>query len=247
MRTRRAIGERVLAWGVVAAAACAVACSGGAAPGDRPAAPAPGPILSGVPDRIDPSATYLIYLHGRIVEEQGRTAVSPEHGPYQFDDILGALARSGLTVIGEVRPKGTDAVAYAARVADQIRRLLAAGVPPRQVTVVGASVGAVIALLVSTALPTEQIGYVAMGCCNPEILERVPIDLHGDVLSIYEATDAIGQSCAPLFERSKGLGRRGEVRLETGLRHGFLYRPLPQWVDPAAGWALRRSIDDARR
>lgn len=28
-----------------------------------------------------------------------------------------------------------------------------------------------------------------------------------------------------------------ELVLDTGLRHGFLYRPLPAWVEPVARWA----------
>lgn len=26
----------------------------------------------------------------------------------------------------------------------------------------------------------------------------------------------------------------------TGLAHGFLYRPLPEWVDPVVEWALAK-------
>jgi hypothetical protein len=31
-----------------------------------------------------------------------------------------------------------------------------------------------------------------------------------------------------------------ELVLETGLRHGFLYRPLPEWVEPVVEWSTRR-------
>ena len=63
--------------------------------------------------------------------------------------------------------------------------------------------------------------------------------LTGEVLSIYEASDEIGGSCKPVVDRSPDVKRFSEIRLETGLGHGMLYRPLPEWVKPAAAWAKR--------
>src|SRR5206468_510790 len=83
----------------------------------------------------------LSFLHGRIVQEQGRRAVSPDYGPYEYDAILRGLASAGFVVISEVRPRGTEAPVYADRVVGQVRRLLDAGVPSRQITVLGASMG----------------------------------------------------------------------------------------------------------
>jgi hypothetical protein len=61
--------------------------------------------------------------------------------------------------------------------------------------------------------------------------------LHGDVLSIYEESDSLGRSCQKIFAQSPDLGRSGEIRLQTGLKHGFIYRPLAQWMGPVVGWA----------
>ena len=36
------------------------------------------------PTTISASAKYLIYLHGKIVEDQGIPAVSPEFGEYEY-------------------------------------------------------------------------------------------------------------------------------------------------------------------
>jgi hypothetical protein len=30
-----------------------------------------------------------------------------------------------------------------------------------------------------------------------------------------------------------------EIALETGLHHGFLYRPLPEWIEPVVEWSRR--------
>lgn len=199
---------------------------------------------AGAPDA--PAAHHVFYLHGRIVEDQGRKAVSPEYGRYEYDAILDALGRAGAVVRSEVRPAGTDPVAYAQQVAGEVRGLLDGGVAPERITVVGASKGGLIAKLVSTAVPTPGVGYVLLGACGKGAQQAPRFDLHGDVLSIYEASDEIGRSCGPLFAASSDLGRRDEIRLETGLRHGFLYRPLPEWVDPALEWAAHRSLESTR-
>ncbi|MGH9750649.1 MAG: DUF4386 family protein [Candidatus Polarisedimenticolia bacterium] len=202
---------------------------------------ASGRIVAEPPPRADAKAEYLFYLHGRIVQEQGRAPVSPEHGPYRYDAILEGFAAAGFVVVGEVRPRGMEPPAYAERVAGQIRRLLEAGVPGRRITVVGASMGGHIAMLVSGRLKSREVGFVILGICDPDT--RAPTGgLHGEVLSIFEGSDELGGSCAPLFDRAADLGRHAELRLDTGLRHGFLYRPLPAWMGPAIRWARERAI-----
>ena len=93
------------------------------------APPAAGRVLTDVPSPADPQGRYVLYLHGRILEEQGRQAVSPDFGRYEYDAVLRALADRGFTVIAEVRPRGTGPE-YAHRVAAQLRRLLEAGAGP---------------------------------------------------------------------------------------------------------------------
>src|SRR3954470_3326224 len=85
-------------------------------------------ILTDVPARPDPQGRYTFYLHGRLIEMQGRNAVSKDFGRYQYDEILGALAATGRTVIAEVRT--TDAgQEFVDKVAAQVKALRAAGVP----------------------------------------------------------------------------------------------------------------------
>jgi hypothetical protein len=200
----------------------------------------PARIITHAPERPDPKAQYLFYLHGRIVEDQGADAVSPEFGRYEYRAILRELARSGHVVISDVRARDTDPKDYAALTAAEVRRLLAAGVPSGHVTVIGASKGSVIAMLVSTQV-IEPVRYVVLANCNDYTLSTFSLNLHGDVLSIYEASDPTGQTCRPLFERSAKLGERKEIRLETGLKHGFLFKPLEVWIGPALAWASGNS------
>ena len=197
---------------------------------------APVPVVPHAPERPDAAGRYLFYLHGRIVEDQGVDAVSPEHGEYQYSAIVQQLATEGFTVISEVRPPDTDPEVYADAVARDVRHLLGAGVSPRNITVIGASKGAVIAMLVSSRL-TAAIRYVVLANCNEYIFRTYSMNLHGHVLSIYEASDELGQTCRPLFDRSPELGQRHEIRLTTGLRHGFIFRPLESWLRPAVAWS----------
>ena len=88
------------------------------------------------PTSIDPSKHYLFYLHGRIIEDQGIPAVSPDYGIYEYEAILEKLASFGFRVISEQRPKNADGTKYAERVATQVTELLSAGVPAKNITVV---------------------------------------------------------------------------------------------------------------
>ena len=184
----------------------------------------------------DPGSHYLFYLHGRIVEEQGAAAKHPEFGPYEYAAIVQQFKDSGFVVVSEMRRRNTDVSVYADSVARQVRRLLDAGVPASHIAVVGASKGAGIAMLVSTRV-TTPVRYVLLANCNEYALKTLAPRLNGDVLSIYEESDSLGRSCRQIFAQSPGLVRSGEIRLQTGLKHGFIYRPLAAWVGPAIGWA----------
>ena len=107
------------------------------------------------PQAIDPEARYLIYLHGRIIEDEGPEAVSPEFGPYEFHATLEYLAAAGSMVIAEVRAPNTDADAYARRVVEQVNTLIERNVPPENITVVGFSKGGAIAIVTSASSTTH--------------------------------------------------------------------------------------------
>lgn len=208
-------------------------------PPEADAAKTDASILSEPPEKPDPSARYLFYLHGRIVQEKGRGAVSPKFGPYEYDEILEEFAAEGFVVISEVRPKGMRGSKYVDRVVVQVEGLLKSGVPAKRLTIVGASAGGYIAMTVSSRVSDPNVGYVVMGSCNKRTI-RNGNRLHGDLLSVYEASDTVGTSCAPMFSRAKDLSGHQEIRLDTGLEHGFLFRPLPEWMGPVTQWARDR-------
>lgn len=67
--------------------------------------------------------THVFYLHGRIIEEQGRRPTHPEFGTYEYDEILRQLGGEGRVVVSEARPGNTDPDAYAAKIEKQIEDL----------------------------------------------------------------------------------------------------------------------------
>jgi hypothetical protein len=195
--------------------------------------------LADVPASPDPAARYLIYLHGRIVELQGRKAVSPEFGRYEYDGILAAFAARGFRVIAEVRPADTGN-AFAEKVAGQVRKLLGAGVPGSHITVVGFSRGGGLAVATSARVAQPGVGYVLLAGCSQEadwVALWAPT-VRGRMLSLYDRSDHFKPSCAPLFAKAKGLGETREIELSTGLDHGLFYTPRPEWLDLLTAWAL---------
>jgi len=202
-------------------------------------ATAAGPILADVPAQPDPKARYVFYLHGRILEVQGRNAVSPDFGTYEYDAILAALAAPGFTVVSEVRRDGAGDE-FAERVAGQIRALKAAGVPSRNIAVIGASKGAGLGLAVSAAAGDPEIAYVVLAGCG--VSPERAAALRGRILSIYDENDRFQPSCRETFALAKTLTARREIVLKVGLDHGLLYKPYREWVDPALAWIERKPL-----
>lgn len=207
-------------------------------PGSGAAAGKEGVVLGDVPGKIDAKARYLFYLHGYIVEAGNTRPVSPKFGVYEYEEILESFRRGGFVVISEARRKDPEIEPYAARVAEQVRRLLKAGVPPKHITVVGASQGSWIAMLASTYLENRGVGFVLIAACSADEGFLKMVNLHGDVLSIYEKSD-LAQSCQTYRADATGVSRWKEVEVNTGLKHGFLYRPMKEWVEPSIAWAKR--------
>ena len=195
------------------------------------------------PASIDPAKRYMFYLHGKIIEDQGIPAISPDYGEYEYEAILDKLSGYGFVVISEQRGKDTDSgLGYARRIVGQVTDLLNGGVPANHITVVGASKGAGITIFVSHYLENEDVNFVIMGICNPDevnYLEQEGIFLYGNVLSIFDTVDGFAGSCQDLFKFSegRGLSRHDEIVLHVGTGHGILYKPLDEWIAPLVQWA----------
>ena len=193
------------------------------------------------PESVDSTKYYLFYLHGKIIEDQGIPAVSPDYGEYEYKAILEKLGGYGFVVISEQRVKNADSMEYARKIADQVTAMLKAGVPAGNITVVGASKGAGITIFVSHLLDNEEINYVIMAICDPATVEELKqneISLHGNVLSIYDSADELAGSCQELFLFSEGksISKYNEIVLNVGTGHGILFKPLDEWIIPVIDW-----------
>jgi pimeloyl-ACP methyl ester carboxylesterase len=187
---------------------------------------------------------HLIYLHGRIVQEQqSARPKSEKFGYYELEKILDAYRSKGFAVTGDIRPRTVSESDAADKVVAQVRRLLDSGVPASNITVVGASMGAGIAMVASARLQNPEVRFGILGAClssnGRRIREAEGKGLSGRILGIREASDESTKGCEPWKNEhgSKTVSVR-EIVLHTGLDHGFLYRPLPEWVNPTAQWAL---------
>jgi pimeloyl-ACP methyl ester carboxylesterase len=189
---------------------------------------------------------HLLYLHGRIVQEQQKPRpYHPEFGYYELDQILAAFRERGFEVKGPLRPRAATTSEAADAAVAEVRSLLRSGVPADHVTVVGASMGGIISLLAAARLQAPQVRFCVLGVCLSSNVKRLLAEEghepRGRILAIREKTDDLTVDCDPWSRtdppRAPLVAR--EIVLDTRLRHGFLYRPMPEWLDPVVAWAMR--------
>ncbi len=123
-----------------------------------------------VPEKVDSIQKYLFYLHEKIIEDQVINAISDKFSANEYENILKALADEGFDVISEPRPKDTVPRDYARKVVSQIQELLNKDVSPKNITVVGASKGAGITVLIFHLLKHEDLNFVIMAICGKEMI-----------------------------------------------------------------------------
>jgi dienelactone hydrolase len=203
------------------------------------------PVMAGSPQT---QPRHLIYLHGRIIQEQQNPRPrSPEFGYYELDQILAAFRSRGFVVTSEIRPKAATVSDSADRVVEQVRAIVKKGVPANHVSVVGGSMGASITMLASVRLQNPDMRFVMLGACPVEgardLRKEEGKGPAGHILSIREASDEMTSACALWKDDpQQPQPRVHEIVLRTGLKHGFFYRPLPEWLDPAVEWLTGRPL-----
>jgi pimeloyl-ACP methyl ester carboxylesterase len=190
----------------------------------------------------------LIYLHGRIVQDQQSARPKhPEWGYYELEAILATFRERGFDVTGEIRPKANSVSQSADHVVAQVKALLAGGTPASRITVVGGSMGAAIALVASVRLQNPELRYAVLGPCMsrsvPALLAEHGRKPTGRILAFRETSDELSEPCEAWSEKAEATDAPLSVReivIDTGQHHGFLYRPLPQWVEPVVAFANER-------
>lgn len=196
-------------------------------------------IGSSIPKSASKSGKYLFYQHGGVVTVLGDNAINqsmPEWGPYEYSHILDSLRKRGFHVISEIRKEGVDDSVYVNKIVKQVDSLLTAGARTKNLLIVGASAGWTITLHVAVKLKNKRMKYVMMGGCWPETYtDYQDLPLKGNFLSIIESTDPHG-TCNSIFEGRKNISSYKEIKLHTGLSHGFIYKGYKAWIDPLVAW-----------
>ena len=147
-------------------------------------------------------------------------------------------------MISEKRSTKKDIITYAAKVISRIDSLFKIGVKPDHITVIGTSKGGYIAQVVSSTLKNPDVNFVFIGCYQEMDLKEMPdINYCGNILTIYESSDPNGVSAIKRKKTSKlKIKRFKEIELNTGLKHGFLFKPLKEWIEPCKKWARRNYV-----
>lgn len=216
-------------------------------------------VMRELPATIDVSKKFLFFQHGLSVEQLGPDSYSKEfRKTYDTTGLTRTFAKAGYLVIAEFRPRGSRVGAYADKIAAQISQLLAAGVPAKNIAVVGHSKGGYIALATATRLANPEISYALLaGCALPsardiggadaramydKLIADTQGQLKGRFLSQYDTTDAWMGSCGELRAANTGLTME-ETAIQSGyapgMGHSLFYTPEPVWVEPLLKWLNR--------
>lgn len=182
---------------------------------------------------------YLFFLHNRFLETHELSEEHPQHGRVEYKEIIETFENAELNVISEKRPAEFDFSAYAENITTQIEELISKGISPESITVVGTSKGGYIAQYVSTYLENSNVNFVFIAAFRESDMTDFPeINFCGNILTIFEKTDEYGVSAkAREATSSCKINHFKEVEINTGLGHGFLFKPMPEWIEPTIEWA----------
>jgi hypothetical protein len=199
-------------------------------------------LLIGCNSNVQNDKKYIYYLHGRIIEIQGKNAVSEVYGKYEFDSIVNALRDSNTEVIAEIRTENVDFLQYANKISKEIDSLVKLGIKSKDITVIGASKGAIIASNISN-INTNPINYIFLAGNNDYQEEHNDWKFHGQVLCFYDESDTIaGKNYDFWKNKSNFITKFEQIKIDKKLGHGFLYKPYKDWVEPTKKWILTQEL-----
>jgi hypothetical protein len=199
-------------------------------------------LLIGCNSNVQNDKKYIYYLHGRIIEIQGKNAVSEVYGKYEFDSIVNALRDSNTEVIAEIRTENVDYLQYANKISKEIDSLLNLGIKSKDITVIGASKGAIIASTISN-INTNPINYIFFAGNNDYQEEHNDWKFHGQVLCFYDESDTKAGKNYDFWKNKPNYTTKFEqIKIDKKLGHGFLYKPYKDWVEPTKKWIFEQEI-----
>lgn len=189
--------------------------------------------------QINDDSKFIIFLHNRFLETHSLEKLHPEYGRTEYKEILLEFEKSGLKVISEIRNGNVNAHEYAQGIVSQIDSLTSLGVNSNKITIVGTSKGGYIAQYISTLANNPELNFVFVASFRNSDIQNIPeINYCGNILTIFEKSDPYGVSAIKRKESSTCKVKNfKEVELNTGMGHGFLFKPLKEWIEPTIKWA----------
>ncbi len=187
----------------------------------------------------EPNDRYIFFLHNRFLEEHDLDELHPEFGRTEYTEIIAEFEKNGFKVFSEKRNGNVNAREYAIGIVNQIDSLLKHGIDTSKITIIGTSKGGYIAQYVSTLANNPDLNFVFIASFRNEDIENLPeINFCGNILTIYEKSDSFGVSAVKRKVASTcEIKNFKEIELNTGLGHGFLFKPLKVWMEPSMKWA----------
>jgi len=159
-----------------------------------------------------------------------------------LDSIISSLKVENAIVHFEIRTSNVDAKMYAIKISKQIDSLIKLDVNPIDITVIGASKGAIIASTISS-LNSNAINYVFLAGNNDYQEINNDWKFHGQVLCIYDSSDDIAGKNYDYWKSKENYTTKFEqIELKTNLGHGFLYKPLNVWIEPTKNWIFKQRL-----
>ncbi len=132
---------------------------------------------------------------------------------------------------------GETRLAYAHRIADEVRALMDKGIAPEEINVVGAGTGSKVATLTSALVGNRHVNYVLLGQCDPAMKANYNFRMSGRVLGIHDVADTTSLSCRSLWGDSPKVSERQELVLNSGQGSAVFHAPRADWVQPVTEWA----------
>lgn len=113
------------------------------------------------------------------------------------------------------------------------------GIEPQKISVIGTSKGGYIAQYVSILANNQNLNFVFIASFMNNDIQNIPeINYCGNILTIYEKSDPFGASALKRKKTSNcEIKHFKEIELNTGIGHGFLFKPLKKWIEPTIKWA----------
>lgn len=132
---------------------------------------------------------------------------------------------------------------YILRVRDHVRGLIASGVSPSAITVIGSGRGSPATAVVSVATGNRHVNYVMLGRCDAELADDPRFRMSGRVLGVRDADDRGSRSCRPLWRESPKVTERRDLVVRTGLGASLFDAPRAEWLQPVADWSAGGRVD----